>query len=183
MSIHPPASATWHTVVASALGDLTLVRDATGLRGLYFPHHWYLPNPATFGPRLDEEFDETTAQLAQYLAGARRHFELPLVAHEDARQRAVWDLIAQIPYGETTTYGELAAQIGGGVTAQEVGAAVGRNPLSIIVPCHRVVGRNGKLTGYAGGTNRKRWLLELERDQVSQSERIPFQGSLISGLQ
>jgi methylated-DNA-[protein]-cysteine S-methyltransferase len=182
MTIHPPASATWHTVVASALGDIVLVRDATGLRGLYFPHHWYLPDPATFGPRVDAEFEETTEQLAQYLAGERRHFELPLVTCGDPRQRAVWELIAQIPYGDTTSYGELAARIGG-VTAQEVGAAVGRNPLSIIVPCHRVVGRNGKLTGYAGGINRKRYLLELEGDYLSQSLRIPFQGSLISGLQ
>jgi methylated-DNA-[protein]-cysteine S-methyltransferase len=75
--------------------------------------------------------------------------------------------VAQIPYGATSTYGDLAARLGGGVTAQQVGAMVGRNPLSIVVPCHRVVGRNGKLTGYAGGVTRKRLLLDLEHEHVA----------------
>jgi methylated-DNA-[protein]-cysteine S-methyltransferase len=121
-------------------------------------------------------------QLAEYLAGTRRVFELPLVADGDVLQRTVWDLVAQIPYGATTSYGELAAEIGGGITAQQIGAAVGRNPLSIIVPCHRVVGHNGKLIGYAGGVTRKRYLLELERDQVSRSDQTPFQPALIPAL-
>jgi methylated-DNA-[protein]-cysteine S-methyltransferase len=100
----------------------------------------------------------------------------------DAWQRAVWDLVAQVPYGDTITYGELSRQLGGSfpsITAQQVGAAVGGNPLSIIVPCHRVLGANGKLTGYAGGIGRKRRLLELEREQVSRTRGLPFQCSLL----
>jgi methylated-DNA-[protein]-cysteine S-methyltransferase len=158
---------TWHTVVETSLGNLTLVCDEAGLRGLYFPHHWYLPNPASFGPRLDGGFDQVTRQLTDYLAGDRRHFDLALAPVGDPLQLAVWSLVAQIPYGATSTYGDLAARLGGGVTAQQVGAMVGRNPLSIVVPCHRVVGRNGKLTGYAGGVTRKRLLLDLEHEHVA----------------
>jgi methylated-DNA-[protein]-cysteine S-methyltransferase len=113
-----------------------------------------------------------TEQLTEYLAGERRKLELSLVARGEPVQTAVWDLVAQIPYGATTTYGEIAAEIGGGVTAQQVGAAVGRNPLTIIVPCHRVVGRNGKLTGYAGGLARKRYLLDLQRHHTNRPEHI-----------
>ena len=80
----------------------------------------------------------------------------------------MWSLLDRIPYGQTITYGELAAQIGNNVTAQQVGAAVGRNPLSIVVPCHRVIGRNGKLTGYAGGIARKQYLLDLEHGRIRQ---------------
>jgi methylated-DNA-[protein]-cysteine S-methyltransferase len=182
MSIHPAASSTWHTILPSTLGDLTVVRDQGGLRGLYFPHHWYRPDPATFGPRRDQGFEPAARQLTDYLAGARRDFDLPLVLLGDALQRAVWDLVAQVPYGDTITYGELARQLGGSfpsITAQQVGAAVGGNPLSIIVPCHRVLGANGKLTGYAGGIGRKRRLLELEREQVSRTRGLPFQCSLL----
>jgi methylated-DNA-[protein]-cysteine S-methyltransferase len=171
MSQHAPAP-TWHTVISSDLGELTLVRDVEGLRGLYFARHWYRPNPVAFGARRDRGFDAAAQQLTEYLAGVRRKFELPMVFHGDALQIVVWELVPQIPYGATTTYGELAAEIGGGITAQQVGAAVGRNPMSIIVPCHRVVGRNGKLTGYAGGLARKQYLLDHERDQLSRSERI-----------
>jgi methylated-DNA-[protein]-cysteine S-methyltransferase len=173
---------TCHSVITSDLGELTLVRDVEGLRGVYFAHHWYRPNPAAFGVRRDQDFDAAVQQLTEYLAGVRRKFELPVVFRGDALQIAVWELVTQIPYDATTTYVELAAEIGGGTTARQVGAAVGRNPLSIIVPCHRVVGRNGGLTGYAGGLARKQYLLDHERDQVSRSERIPFQGTLTSGL-
>jgi methylated-DNA-[protein]-cysteine S-methyltransferase len=121
------------------------------------------------GPRLDRGFEDVTRQLDEYLAGRRRRFELDLAPVGDAFERSVWDLVARIPYGETATYGDLAATIGGAVTAQGVGAAVGRNPLSIVVPCHRVIGRNGKLTGYAGGLARKRHLLDVEHDQTSAS--------------
>ncbi|OBC12462.1 hypothetical protein A5784_33295 [Mycobacterium sp. 852013-50091_SCH5140682] len=147
----------------NALGRLTLVRNETGLCGLYFPHHWYRPSAATFGPQRDHGFDQVIGQLDEYLAGERTQFELALSVHGDPLQIAVWQLVARIPYGVTTTYGALAAQIDG-ATAQQVGAAVGRNPLSIVVPCHRVVGQGGKLTGYAGGLARKRRLLELERE-------------------
>ncbi|MDT7578573.1 MAG: methylated-DNA-[protein]-cysteine S-methyltransferase [Pseudonocardiales bacterium] len=153
----------WHTVVSTTLGELTLVRDADGLRGLYFPHHWYQPDPATFGPRSTDGFGAAAGQLTEYLTGQRREFDLPLNPQGDGFQLRVWGLIRQIPHGDTVTYGGLAGQLGGNVTAQQVGATVGRNPLCIVVPCHRVVGAAGKLTGYAGGLARKRHLLDLEQ--------------------
>jgi methylated-DNA-[protein]-cysteine S-methyltransferase len=152
-----------HTVLSTRLGDLTVVRDGDVVIGVYYPHHWHRPGPATLGRRSDEGFAEVARQLEEYLDGQRTEFGLPLGARGDEFQHRVWALIGQIPYGQTTTYGELARRLGGDVTAQEVGAAVGRNPLSIIIPCHRVIGSNGKLTGYAGGLGRKRALLELEQ--------------------
>ncbi len=149
------------TVLSTRLGDLTVVRGGGSLTGLYFPHHWYRPDPVSFGIRNDGGFDEAGRQLNQYLDGARTTFELPLEARGGDLQRRVWDLIAQVPYAQTVPYGDLARRLG--VSAQEVGAAVGRNPLSILIPCHRIIGSAGKRTGYAGGLKRKRFLLDLER--------------------
>jgi len=157
---------TRHTVMDSAIGPLTLVRDEDGITGVYFRHHWTRPDPATFGPRAgtadDHGFDEVIRQLGEYLAGERREFDLPLTPHGEPAAQRVWKLLAEIPYGQTTTYGALAQQAGGDITAKEAGAFVGANPLSILIPCHRVVGSTGKLTGYAGGLERKQHLLELE---------------------
>ena len=168
-----------HTLVESPIGALTLVAEDGALTGLYFPHHWYRPDPATFGPRVEvgvedsvedsveHGFDDVRAQLAEYFAGERRHFDLPLRAAGTEFQRRVWALLDRIEPGQTTTYGELAAELGDPALAREVGAAVGRNPLCIVVPCHRVLGKGGKLTGYAGGLARKRFLLELERSDAT----------------
>jgi methylated-DNA-[protein]-cysteine S-methyltransferase len=172
---------TWHTALPSALGELTLVRDDEGLRGLYFPHHWYLPDKATFGPLSDRGFTDAVTQIGQYLAGTRREFDLALSPHGDAFQRQVWTHVTQIGYGQTVTYGELASRIGGGATAQQVGGAVGRNPLCILIPCHRVVGRGGKLTGYAGGIARKRSLLELEAAHPAQTGHPLLQQGALMG--
>lgn len=182
MTTPTPAVTNWHTTTPSALGEVALVRDGDGIRGLYFPHHWYMPNPATFGPTSGEGFADTVAQLEQYLAGTRREFDLPLAPAGDDFQRLVWQQVQQIHYGQTVTYGELATQVGGDATAQQVGAAVGRNPLCILIPCHRVVGRGGKLTGYAGGIARKRHLIELEREHVAYAERTPVQRALMTGF-
>ena len=103
--------------------------------------------------------------------GERREFDLPVDAAGSPFQERVWQLISQIPYGTTVSYGELARELGG-VTAQEAGAAVGRNPVSIIIPCHRVVGASGGLTGYAGGLRRKRILLDLEQDVAGRAARL-----------
>ena len=157
-----------HTVLASPLGELTLVRDGAALVGLYFPHHWYMPPTASLGPRTDRGFDDIATQLEQYFTGRRVTFDVPVQAAGDAFQRHVWDLISQLPYGQTTTYGALARMSGLPVTAQEVGAAVGRNPLCILIPCHRVVGASSRLTGYAGGLTRKRALLDLEREHTAR---------------
>lgn len=170
---------TWHTTTPSTLGDLTLVRDATGIVGLYFPHHWHRPDPATFGPVSDTGFDEVISQLKEHLAGKRRGFELPLSAYGDDFQTRVWQQVREIPYGHTVTYGALAAQVGGRVSAQRIGNAVARNPLCILVPCHRVVGSGGKLTGYAGGIARKQQLLALEHTQLTSAAPSALQLDLV----
>lgn len=152
-----------HTSIDSPIGELTLVAADGGLAGLYFPGHWYMPMSDVFGTRSERGFEQAEAQLAEYFDGERTEFELEVTASGDEFQRSVWELIDRIPYGETTTYGEMAQELGSDPTlARKVGGAVGRNPLSIVTPCHRVVGKDGNLTGYAGGLERKRQLLELE---------------------
>jgi methylated-DNA-[protein]-cysteine S-methyltransferase len=161
-----------HTAVDSPLGELTLVAEDGRLTGLYFPHHWYRPDSATFGERAQTGFGAAERQLAAYFAGDRRQFDLPLDLRGDAFQRRVWELIGAIGYGQTATYGELARKLGDGTSAKDVGAAVGRNPLCVIVPCHRVVGADGSLTGYAGGLARKRFLLRLEEPAGPDSGKL-----------
>jgi methylated-DNA-[protein]-cysteine S-methyltransferase len=151
-----------HTTVDTPVGELTLVAGDGVLSGVYFPGHWHMPAPEVFGTRSARGFEQVREQLGEYFAGERTAFELEAAVAGDEFQRRVWDLIDRIPYGQTTTYGEMARELGEPALAREVGAAVGRNPLSIIVPCHRVVGKEGRLTGYAGGLGRKRFLLELE---------------------
>ena len=167
---------TRHTVIDTPLGELTLVADADELIGLYFPHHWYRPAADTFGGRVNADSDgllaEAHSQLDDFLAGERWHFDLPIRLRGDHTQRRIWDRLTTIPYGETVTYGDLADGLADGTTAQEVGAAVGRNPISIVVPCHRVVGKNGKLTGYAGGLARKQFLLDLEEPAGIRAARL-----------
>jgi methylated-DNA-[protein]-cysteine S-methyltransferase len=139
------------------------VRDTGCLVGLYFPHHWYGPDPATFGPRTAAGFEDVAAQLQEYLVGWRTGFDLPCEARGSEFQRRVWDLVTQVPYGQTASYAELARRLGGAATAHDVGGAIGRNPLCLLIPCHRIIGNAGKLTGYAGGLRRKRALLDLEQ--------------------
>lgn len=167
---------TRHTRIESALGELTLVADGDTLAGLYFPHHWYRPSEDTLGRLVDAGSDplfaEAAAQLDAYLAGRRTSFDIPIALAGDEFQQRVWALLTGIAYGETTTYGSLAAKLGDPTLAQRVGQAVGRNPLSVIVPCHRVVGKDGKLTGYAGGIARKRFLLALEEPALARAGRL-----------
>ncbi|CQD15048.1 methylated-DNA-protein-cysteine methyltransferase Ogt [Mycobacterium lentiflavum] len=155
-----------HAVSDSPLGELTLVADDDALTGVYFRHHWRRPTAHALGehvePAADDLFRRTAEQLNEYLCGERTRFDLPIALVGDPLRRRIWDRLVGIGYGQTKTYGELAAELAGATTAYEVGQAVGRNPLSIIVPCHRVVGKDGALTGYAGGLKRKRFLLELE---------------------
>jgi methylated-DNA-[protein]-cysteine S-methyltransferase len=165
-------AAATHTTVRSSLGDLTVVGKGGSVTGLYFPHHWYLPDRSVFGEYRDAGFDDVRGQLDEYLAGQRREFDLRVDAAGSPFQQRVWQLISEIPYGATVSYGELARELGDGVAAQEVGAATGRNPVSIIIPCHRVVGASGRLTGYAGGLRRKRILLDLEQNVAGRAARL-----------
>jgi methylated-DNA-[protein]-cysteine S-methyltransferase len=159
-----------HTRVETGLGTLTLTAAGDALTGVYYPHHWYPPTDEQLGEPADDDplFAAAARQLAEYLTGRRTRFDLRTAAAGDAFQERVWAMIGEIPYGETTTYGEIAARLGDPALAQRVGQAVGRNPLSVVVPCHRVVGKDGGLTGYAGGLSRKKLLLDLE----SAGERL-----------
>jgi len=147
--------------LATELGTLTLVSDGTALVGVYFEDH--KPTPAHRGsPGACSVLDRTEAQLRAWLAGERRTFDLPIRRSGTAFQEEVWAQLDTIGFGERRGYGDIAKAIGRPKAARAVGAAVGRNPLSIVVPCHRVVGASGRLTGFAGGVDRKRWLLAHE---------------------
>ncbi|MGN6404140.1 methylated-DNA--[protein]-cysteine S-methyltransferase [Sinomonas sp.] len=163
-----------HTQAETVLGSLTLVADGDAITAVYFPVHWTLPQKASFGERVGEDalLDDAARQLREYLAGERREFELTTAPRGNAFQLAVWGLLREIPYGATTTYGTLAEHLGGRGLAQTVGQAVGHNPLGIVVPCHRVIGSDGSLTGYAGGLDRKRFLLELEEPPEVKARRL-----------
>jgi len=167
---------TRHAVTTTRLGEITLMAEADALVGLYFPHHWYRPSQAAFGPGVrpsaDPLLSEAAAQLDEYLRGDRRAFDLRTATRGDAFQERVWALLKEIPFGETTTYGALADALGERTLARSVGEAVGRNPLSVVIPCHRVVGKDGRLTGYAGGLQRKRFLLELEEPALVKAGRL-----------
>ena len=167
------ASGAAHAVLATRLGQVTVVREEGALTGLYFPRHWPRPDRTAFGPRADEEFEDVARQLGEYLDGDRKVFELPVKVKGTEFDRQVWELVAGVPYGETTTYGDLARGLGAGTDPRDVGAAVGRNPLCIVIPCHRVIGSTGNLTGYAGGLARKRTLLEIEHAPALQAARPP----------
>ncbi len=161
-----------HTVVDSPVGPLTLVGDGPALIGLYFDGHRRTPRLSDLGPRAGDGFDRAARQLGEYFAGTRREFDLELAPRGSAFEQEVWTLLTKIPYGETRTYGQLAAELGDPGAAQAVGNANGWNPVSIIVPCHRVVGTSGGLTGYAGGLHRKRFLLSLEEPPAAQDGRL-----------
>lgn len=151
-----------HAVVDSPVGELTLVGNGDALTGVYFPEHVRRPEQATFGLRDDAAFSAAHRQLDEYFDGRRTRFELDLAPRGNAFQHKVWAQLREIPFGETRSYGQLALALGDPALARAVGAANGQNPLSIIVPCHRVVGSDGRLTGYAGGLARKAFLLEWE---------------------
>ncbi|GII94242.1 methylated-DNA--[protein]-cysteine S-methyltransferase [Sinosporangium siamense] len=167
---------TRHAVIETYLGPITVVAKAAAISGLYYEHHVRRPSQEMFGPEVGDGTDpllnEAVGQLCDYLAGRRRDFDLPLEAEGDAFQRAVWDLVKSIQCGDTTTYGRIAEQVGDRALAQKVGQAVGANPLCIFVPCHRVVGSTGALTGYAGGLNRKQVLLALEEPSAGETGRL-----------
>lgn len=145
----------------SPVGELLLISDGVALTGLHFAG----PKPADPGPdcrRDPAKFDQVREQLADYFAGRLQAFGLPLEPQGTPFQRRVWSELRRIPFGETISYGELARRIGQPSASRAVGRANGQNPIAVIVPCHRVIGANGSLTGFGGGMDRKRWLLEHE---------------------
>jgi methylated-DNA-[protein]-cysteine S-methyltransferase len=173
-----------HGIVSTPIGDITLVASGDALTGLYFPRPWFKPDRSTFGQRVsindDALLTEAARQLDEYLNGQRTSFALPTKSHGDAFQERIWALISEIPYGETAAYGDLAARYGDRSLAREVGQAVGSNPLSLIVPCHRVVGK-GNLGGYGGGIERKKQLLTLEGVLPDQAG-AEFQPLMLDGF-
>ncbi|MGN6691635.1 MAG: methylated-DNA--[protein]-cysteine S-methyltransferase [Sphingopyxis sp.] len=149
----------------SPVGELTLVADARGLAAILWEND--RPGRVRLGPLVADPHHpilvETERQLGEYFAGKRRMFDVPLSFAGSDFQKSVWRALLTIPFGETRSYGEIARQVGKPSASRAVGAANGRNPISIIAPCHRVVGSTGKLTGFAGGLDAKHYLLQLEQ--------------------
>ena len=158
--MNPPR---YFTEIPSPIGRLHLRSSGDALTGLYMEKHQHLPARPADAKSDAAPFRDAIAQLEEYFAGERREFSLPLGAEGTDFQREVWRGLAAIPYGVTLSYGQLALAIGRPRAVRAVGLANGRNPISIIVPCHRVIGANGTLTGYGGGMERKRFLLDIER--------------------
>ena len=156
-----------HTVVPSPLGPITLVAHDGGLSALLLEGSKYESVQGPFGERADDEFDDVQTQLEEYFAGTRTEFDLPLRLHGTPFQVEVWEQLRRIPYGETISYGELAKRVDRPEAARAVGSANGQNPIAIVVPCHRVIGADGSLTGFGGGLDWKRWLLAREQPQGS----------------
>jgi methylated-DNA-[protein]-cysteine S-methyltransferase len=151
-----------YTTTDSPIGELLLAGDGKSLhclsmqdgrRPMRIDHRW---------ERREAAFDDVRRQLEEYFAGTRRTFDIPLSLHGNEFELRVWSALREIGYGETASYGEIAARIGSAIAARAVGLANGRNPIAVIVPCHRVIGADGSLTGYGGGLERKRLLLDLE---------------------
>ena len=152
----------------SPVGILTLVASDAGLQGVWWPDDARLTQTGTLQPD-HPVLAQATAELDEYFAGRRTTFDVPLDPSGTDFQRSAWDVLRTIPYAQTMTYAQQAAQLGDPAKARAVGAANGRNPISIIVPCHRVVGASGALTGFAGGLDAKQWLLQFELDTASTS--------------
>ncbi len=151
-----------YTILGSPLGELLATGDDVGITELYLPTGRHPTVPASGCPRDDATFAQLRAELTQYFAGERRQFDVALHAKGSEFQQQVWQALREIPHGETTTYGRIAARIGRPTASRAVGLANGQNPISIVVPCHRVIGADGSLVGYGGGLDAKRWLLAHE---------------------
>jgi methylated-DNA-[protein]-cysteine S-methyltransferase len=154
-----------HIVLPSPIGPLTLVAEDGKLTGLYMDTRGREPASSVVGGTGDlgdEPFASAARQLEEYFAGRLTAFDLPLEPAGTQFQRQVWSALRTIPYGQTWSYGQLARQIGNAAASRAVGLANGRNPIAVVIPCHRVIGSDGSLTGYGGGLDRKRYLLGLE---------------------
>jgi methylated-DNA-[protein]-cysteine S-methyltransferase len=160
--MHDVAEQLLYTRTDSPIGELLLTGDGSALKGLHMQEG---RRPMTIRPewtRAEEPFAEVVAQLAEYFDGERREFDLPLAPWGTPFQLRVWNALRAIPYGQTASYGEIARQVGVPSAPRAVGVANGLNPIAVVVPCHRVIGADGSLTGFGGGLERKRLLLDLE---------------------
>lgn len=167
-----------HTVIESPIGPLTIAATKRGVTGIYMVNHSHPPAEATLGERMETAganpfLAQAAQELGEYFAGTRTVFDVPLDPAGTDFQKRVWAELARIPFGQSRSYGELALELGDVNLTRAVGTANGRNPVSIIVPCHRVIGADGSLTGYAGGLERKLFLLRLE-GIVPQAEETLF---------
>lgn len=151
-----------HVLIESPIGPLTLVHTDGVLSGLYMHAHQHGPGNEQFGDRALHGFEHIEAELREYFDRRRTHFTVPLCLEGSDFQKQVWISLLEIPFGETRTYAQIAERIGNPKAVPAVGLANGRNPISIGVPCHRVIGSDGSLTGYGGGLERKGFLLNLE---------------------
>jgi len=164
----------YHIYEDSPIGPLLLVQGEDGLRGLHMTPHEGRSGIEAGWRREDAALADVCAQLDAYFAGELQDFELPLAPQGTDFQHLVWRGLREIPYGETCSYGELAERIGAPGAARAVGLANGSNPIAVIIPCHRVIGADGSLTGYGGGLDRKRTLLALEGALAAQSLEALF---------
>jgi methylated-DNA-[protein]-cysteine S-methyltransferase len=155
---------TYYTHVESPLGKLLMTSDGENMTGLSMPDQKHAPeiNPEWTKDAAVPIFSRATAQLGEYFSGQRTNFDLPLALQGTDFQRSVWAALRTIPFGSTLSYSDLALRVGNARAVRAVGLANGRNPIAVIVPCHRVIGVDGSLTGYAGGLDRKQRLLSLE---------------------
>ena len=166
-------SETLYTFMETPIGRLLLAGDGRRLSLVGFPRGKGLVTPRPQWRRDDDAFSRAKEQLRDYFDGTRREFDLPLDLRGTGFQLMVWRELARIPYGETISYGELARRVGQPDASRAVGAANGANPIPIVIPCHRVIGANGSLTGFGGGIETKKWLLALERpDMIEEQPRL-----------
>jgi methylated-DNA-[protein]-cysteine S-methyltransferase len=164
-----PNETVWYDYLSTPIGQLLLAADAKGLREVWFETGKHKKEPPSTWKRNTAKVAFAAKQLNEYFAGERQQFELPLHPIGTPFQVNVWHALANIPYGATISYGELARRIGQPQAMRAVGAANGRNPIPIVLPCHRVIGADGSLTGFGGGLPTKRFLLALE-DQISRGD-------------
>src|SRR3954451_202871 len=155
-----------YTIIDSPIGAMPCARDDLGIITLLLPHGRSGTNPHSSWVRDDAAFDDVRGQLDEYFAGTRTEFDLPLHMIGSEWQLRVWGALLDIPCGETQSYGEIAARLGTPGAARAVGLASAQNPVPVIVPCHRVIGADGSLTGYGGGLDAKRWLLAHEAQRT-----------------
>lgn len=168
--------------IESPLGPLAALACDAGLMGLWFDDQQHSPGRLEVPVDDDQRWiAQARAELAQYFAGRLREFKVALAPQGTAFQEAVWRRLCEIRCGDTLSYGRIARDLGSPQASRAVGAAVGRNPISILVPCHRVIGGNGTLTGYAGGLHRKQALLDIEGIVLASAERRAAQASLLQG--